>query len=254
MKVAFWDGIRSCDDVTGYIAAISTFCAIKYEKKVFLGSNHISSKTLKDYFFGSFIKSGGERILRYMFYGEPEYFRQLWERQTEKEFLTLEGIHVVPLPDLMERHMFYHNVRSKTLYFMDVSGGMNASVRLALEEADKVVVFLPQNIIEIRRFFDMYSSIIPKAIFLILNYREDRKGDPAFLCRKYGLHGKHVGIFPHCEDFSGACEMGSVERFVRENFQLTEEHENFDFMRCIARAARMILGYEEEKEEHELSE
>lgn len=254
MKVAFWDGNHSCGDVTAMIAAISAFCAMNYERKVLLGSNHMSGRTLEEYYFGSMIKSGRERISHDLFYGEPEYFRQLWEnRRTDMEVLTMEGVHLLPLPDILERRMFYHEEQRETLYFMDVSGGMNASVRAALEEADKVVVFLPQDIVEIRKFFNLYSSIIPKAIFLILDYRADRKGDVPYLGRNFGILPDRAGIIPRCEDFRHAGELGEVENFIRDHLTITKEHENFSFMQGIERATELILGFRKEKKEYELS-
>ena len=131
---------------------------------------------------------------------------------------------------------------------------MNASVQKALEEADKIVVFLPQNIVEIRKFFHLYSSIIPKAIFLILDYRTDQKGDTVYLWRNYGISADKSGVIPYNEAYCQAGEEGKVETFIHNNLGESCKKENVYFMQCIKEASDMILGYPKEKESYELSE
>lgn len=243
MKVAFWNGTGMNGNVTGYLAAISAYCAIGLKKTVYISSNHLKGRRLEDYFFNNLSKSGKEKFLDCYLYGEPEYFRKLWEEsQTQDVVVTLEGIRLLGPPDILEDVMFYHSVSEDELYLMDISGGMNASSVKALEEADAVVVFLPQDKTEIHIFFDRYSSIIPKAIFFIAEYRKDKDCHPEFLQMTYGIGKERTGIIPYNGTFESLCELGVIEDFFRKESLYNGKKEE-EFRKYIKRAAKMILQF-----------
>ncbi len=253
MKVAFWDGTDNAGKVTGYLAAISVYCTLYFEKCVIAGCNYLGGQGLEDYFFYDPSRSGIERAQKCHPYGEPGYFRKLWEMKISEDrragdITTSVGIRLVQPTDGLEHLMFYRNISRETLYFMDISGKINAFSLQALEEADVVAVFLPQNTMEIRKFFHHYSSIIPKSVFFITDYHSEEKCNPHYLHRIYGIEKKRLGVLPKCRKFDMACENGDVERF----FQEPEEGEKY-FCRNIRRAAELLLAAEQDKEEYESS-
>lgn len=259
MKVAFWNGTGKVGNVTGYLAAISAYCAIGLRKTVYVSSNHLKSRRWKDYFFNNPSKRVKENFLDCYLYGEPEYFRKLWEdnRQGQEEVVTLEGIHLLQPPDMQNDVMFHRDVGEEALYFMDIPRRLNASSAKVLEEADLVVVFLPQEKMEIHIFFDMYSSIIPKALFFIAEYRKDKDCTPEFLQETYGIEKERTGMIPYNVTFESLCELGAVGDFFRNSAMYREKSE-VDFKMHLKRMARMILKYceteKKSKEGYELSE
>ena len=258
MKVAFWNGTGLCGNVTGYLAAMSAYCAICLGKTVYVSSNHLKDRRLEDYFFNNSSKSGKERFLDCYLYGEPEYFRKLWEDkgQRHSETRTLTGIRLLDPPDISDDVMFHSDVPEESVYFLDIPGGMNASSAKALEEADVVAVFLPQDKTEIHIFFDCYSSIIPKALFFIADYRKERKCTPEYLQRNYGVPKEHTGIIPYDSTFEYLCELGEMEEFFRKESSSGSKSEE-EIRKHLKKAIKMILGFTEKKEnykeEHELS-
>lgn len=258
MKVAFWNGTDKVGNVTGYLAAISVYCTLYYEKCVIAGSNYLGGQGLEDYFFPNPEKTGIERAQKRYPFGEPGYFRNLWEKRMAEDrktgdITTHAGIRLVQPPDGLESRMFYRNVSRETLYFMDISGKINAFSLQALEEADIVAVFLPQNEMEIQKFFHQYSSIIPKSVFFITDYHSKESCNSHYLHRIYGIDRRRLGVLPACIKFDMACETGDVERF----FQESEEGEKC-FCRNIRRAVELLLAAENEEEQskgkYEISE
>ena len=213
MKVAFWNVTGAPGNATGYFSAIGAYCAICLKKEVFLSSNHLRGRRLEDYFFNDSTKSGKEKYTDSYLYGEAGYFRKLWEENPgrQERAITLQGIHLLAPPDLMAPFMFYHEIPEKTLYFMDLSEEMNAFSFRALEEADLVVVILPQDKTEIHNFFDHYSSIIPKALFFIAEYRKEIRDTPKDLQNLYGVEEEQICVLPYFSEFDYVCEMGAVE-------------------------------------------
>lgn len=247
MKVAFWNVTGVSGNATGYFSAIGAYCAICLKRKVFLSSNHLSGRRLEDYFFNDSTKSGKEKYENCYLYGETGYFRRLWEEKHRRQdkTVTLEGIHLLAPPDLMAPFMFYHEITKETLYFMDLSEDMNAFSFRALEEADLVAVILPQDKVEIHNFFDHYSSIIPKALFFIAEYRKETGDTPKDLQNLYGIEEERICVVPYFSDFDYVCETGAVEELFRvSNTEHTEQESAF--IKAIGEIAELITKQAEE--------
>ena len=172
MKVAFWSDFRGAGGVTGSLAAISAVCVLHYHRNIALSSNHFSNHSLQDCFGKTPFQEGRGRATYCYCYGETEYFRMLWEVYTPSDppmfrCQLMEGLYLLYPPDLLEPSLFRETVPKDMLSFLDVTGERHSSTNQALEEADIVAVFLPQNMAAIRTFFEQYSSLIPKSIFFI---------------------------------------------------------------------------------------
>ena len=188
MKVAFWSGFGMDTGGTLHIAAISIILASLYHEEVVLGSNYVSSYMLNDCFFGAILQHRRrKRPYRYC-YGEPNYFRNLWDIYKKDIISTpMEGITIIRPPDITDKSMFYYEVSEKTLFFMDVAPESNLVFGSILEEADIVVSFLPQDSIKIQIFFEHYSSLIPKSLFIIDDFRKNGGCIPKNLSVKYRI-------------------------------------------------------------------
>lgn len=249
MKVAFWSGEAEVCNATGYFAAIGVLCAKKYERPVYLGRNYCSNKCLKQYFFAGELCCDKERDVFSYTCGEPEYFRKLWEKNRiySKDLITREGIRLLRPPGWTDSRMFYRNTDREAFYFIELSKGINAAVQSALEEADIVVIFLKQNFKEIRLFFQKFSSLIPKAIFIFTEYRRNTKCTPGYLRRIYGISSGRIGMIPVCPEHRQACEEGRIEEYICEHMGQEKKDVNFEFLKQLNNLAEKIVNLEEER-------
>lgn len=241
MKVAFWSGFGMDTKKTLHIATISIVLTLVYHKEVVLSSNYISSHMLSDCFFG--VISQYRRIkgsYRYC-YGEPNYFRSLWDIYKKEIISTpMEGITIIRPPDVIDKSMFYYEVSEQTIFFMDVASESNLVFGSILEEADLVIIFLPQDSIKIQIFFEHYSSLIPKSLFIIDNFRKNGSCIPKNLSRKYRIDKESIGIFPYCYAYEQACEAGNMESFLKKNLNCSTRNPNFYFMYHLQKTTKML--------------
>ena len=251
MKVAFWNGASSVDDVTEYLAAIGTILALQKGCRVVLGSNYISNHMLQDCFAGKIKEEGIAHKPYRFFYGSPEYYRALWDIRRNRQGLVLEkpmeGITIIYPPDVTDKRMFYLDVPRTVFYLLDIAGEHNAAPQSALEEAEIVVVFLPQDVTEIHKFFDRFSSIIPKALFVIEGVRNKKGAFQNILKLKYGISKENIGIIPHNYEYKEACEEGKLEFFIGNYLQHTTKESQKIFIASLKSIANYL--YERSKRE-----
>lgn len=245
LKIAFWSGVRSSGGVTGNLAAISAVYAYYFDTQILLSSNHFSNHRLEDCFFGNAIYQPEGRQHHYCYcYGEPEYFRILWEEQKQhnkrQEMVTDQRLRFGEPLDMYETTLFREE-QSDYLYLMDVSGKNNRASKQALEEADAVVIFLPQEMDAVDHFFKRYSSLIPKSIFLINKYQKRQKCTPHYISKKYGIERHKISVIPQNRDYAQACEIGRADAFIKENLFCKSENKNHDFISHIKLAAEMLM-------------
>jgi hypothetical protein len=81
---------------------------------------------------------------------------------------------------------------------------------------------LSQNKTEIQKFFEQFSSLIPKALFVIVNYQKDSMYSIRELKEEYGLNSDNIEIIPKNRNFSAACENGDMEVY----FSYTRYHKD----------------------------
>ncbi len=221
MKVVFWNGTSLSDDVTDYMAAIGTILSLEYNCEVVLGSNYISNHMLQDCFFSKIKEEGAAHAPYRFLYDSPEYYRVLWnmKRNRKDDILEvpMEGVTIVFPPDVAEKRLFYFKAPEAAFYLLDIAGGSNAALQSALEEADIIVILLPQDVVEIQNFFYQFSILIPKAIFVI---KEKKRRDRRFyrkVISEYGISNRNIGSIPQNKEFIEACEDGKIEVFLRDN-------------------------------------
>lgn len=247
MKVAFWNGVSSTDGVTDYLAALGITLAIEKKCKVILGSNHISNHMLQDC-FSSRIKEEGIAHMPYrFFYGSPEYFRALWDikinRQGDVLEKPMEGITIIYPPDVTDKSMFYYESSGENLYLLDIAGENNSASQSALEEADIVIVFLPQDVTEIQKFFYRFSSLIPKALFVIEGIPRNSRSIRHTLKSKYGIESENIGIIPHNFEYKEACEEGRLDLFLKANMKQATKEPEYSFITSLKTVAGLLYEH-----------
>ena len=110
-----------------------------------------------------------------------------------------------------------------------------------MEEAELVIVFLPQNKTEIQKFFHHFSSLIPKTIFVIekaLNTKEDYH---YLLKSKYGINSENIKIIPKCNEFTEACEDGRLLVFLEEKRKEGAKGQKNNYIFSLRKLAKCIF-------------
>lgn len=249
MKVVFWNGVGVSNDVTNYMAAIGTILASEFCCEVVLGSNYISNHMLQDCFFSKMKEEGIAHAPYCFFHDSSEYSDALWKmkgrRQEDILERPMEKITVLFPPDVGERLMFYHEISKQSFYLLEIAEGNYLSFQNALEEADKIVVFLPQNIVEIQNFFYRFSPIIPKMIFVLKESSQWNKSLFNKLISEYGINSKNIGSVSQSNEFNEACVEGKLEAFLKRNRSTRSPH--YSFLVGIRRIANLLFEYKHEK-------
>ena len=152
----------------------------------------------------------------------------------------MERITIIRPPDVTDKSMFYYEVSEQTMFFMDVASKSSLVFGSILEEADLVVSFLPQDTVKIQIFFEYYSSLIPKSLFIIDDFRKNGACIPKNLSIKYRINKECIGVFPYCYAYIQACEEGNIEAFLKKNLNCSTRNPNFYFMYNLQKTAKML--------------
>lgn len=243
MKVAFWSGVSPSGGATDYLAAVGTILAIKRNCKIVLSSNHISNHMLQDCFFGK-TKEEIAHTPYHFIYGTQEYFRALCDlkmnRQGSVMEIPMEGLTIIYPPDVTET-MFYYEVPRSTLYLLDIAGENSIASQSALEEADIIVAFLPQDEAEIQRIFDQFSTLLPKTLFVIDRFQRNGGCSRRNFAAKYGCNTWNIGVIPQNNEFSEACQEGKLEFFIKANLDLATKAPQYNFMVNLEEIVKLLF-------------
>lgn len=244
MKVAFWNGISMSDNMANYVAAIGMILALEHNCKVVLSSNYISNRMMQDCFYRRMLEEGIAHPPYCFLYGSPEYYGALWSmkrnRQNDILEVPMKGVTIVFPPDVAEKSMFYYSVPRDVLYLLDMAKCSISESKNVLDEAELVVVFLSQSETEIQKFFERFSSLVPKAIFVIVDYQRDTENSCRKIKAKYGINNDDIGIIPHNDAFENASEEGKLEQFILNGMHNTTEKCNYSFISNIRKLAKKI--------------
>ena len=176
------------------------------------------------------------------YYGTQEYFRALCElkinRQGSIMEIPMEEITIIYPPDVTEK-MFYYEVPRSTLYLLDVAGESSAS-QSALEEADIIVVFLPQDKTKIQRIFVQFSALIPKTIFVLDEFQRNKGCSRRNFAAKYGYNAWSIGIIPQNNEFKEICKEGRLEFYIKENLNCSTKELQYNFMSNLKAVTKQI--------------
>lgn len=244
MKVVFWNGISMSDGLTDYVAAIGAILSLEYKCEVVLSSNYVSNHMLHDCFFHKFREEISHAPFCFL-QGSTEYYRVLWnmKKNTVQDNILeipMEGVKIVFPPDVAEKKLFYYQVPETVFYLYDIAGENITTFQSALEESDLFVVFLPQNVYKIQKFFHRFSSIIPHAIFVIEEHQRSNRLYFRKTVAEYGIKNKFIISIPKSRRHQEACQEGNLELFLRENFNISIT--KYDVISGVKNTARLIYG------------
>lgn len=253
MKVAFWNGVSPSKGITNHVAAIGMILACEMNCTVVLGSNYICNHMLQDCFSYKRKEAGMDQEPYCFYHGTPEYFRALWDMRLNRKGnileVPMEGVTIIYPPD--EHRMFYYPVLPTTLYLLDVAGENNTACQSALDEADMIIVFLPQDVTEFQKFFTRFSSLIPKALFVIDDFCRNGTVSCRDIASKYGISRRNIGLIPHDSKYTEMCETGRLDLFLNGKLNQATKEPQYRFLislRTIAKRVYERLKHEQMKE------
>ncbi|MBO5354252.1 MAG: hypothetical protein J6J42_14060 [Lachnospiraceae bacterium] len=234
MKVAFWSSAGRPDSAAYSMAAVGSLLSMVYQCEVVLGSNYISNIMLQDCFSGKISEKGvSGQPFRY-YYGTLDYYRELWEQKEKRQGNIVEipmpGVTILYPPDAADKEMFYYQTDSQTMYLLDTAGEHYTTSETALEEADLIVAFLPQEETAIQNFFEQYTRYLPKTMLVIENYHKKNRISLRSIDLRYGTKRWKNAIIPYDNEFIRACENGRLEMFLRDNRNCSTQNSHFYFM------------------------
>lgn len=232
MKVAFWNGVSTNIDITNHVAAIGTILSLVYNCEVVLGGNYISNRMLQDC-FSSRMKEEGVAHAPYRFlYGTSEYYEILWKMKKNRRNnileIPMEGMTIIFPPDVTEEELFYYRVPPQVIYILDMAEENSAAFQKALDDADIVVIFLPQDAAKIQKFFYRFSSLIPKALFVFEGHHKFNGRFQQISAEKYGISNRIIGSIPNNTQYIEACEDGKLISYLKNQLgEVKKETRNY---------------------------
>ena len=244
MKVAFWNAIRGTDNMTDYVAAIGMMLAVECNCNVVLSSNYISNRMLQDCFSGRMLEDGIAHVPYCYLYGSTEYRDALWQMKRKRQGNILEmpinRMKIIYPPDETVKSMFYYRIRGQDFYLLDMAKCSIAESKNVLDEAELVIVFLSPDKLEIQNFFERFSSLVPKALFIIVSYQRDIGYLFRRLKEEYGINSDKVGSIPSNRNFHKACDEGNLTRFIVDSKYHIDIKQNRSVMSSIKKIAKKI--------------
>ena len=264
MKVAFWENVRQEGSKLNCMAAISIMLSINYCKRVILLDNSQESDSLESVFRG---------IRRFYYVREDSNYihHQHGMDQILKSLHTTANLHMTlkhSAVEVIQNYLYYvpqskvinHLAYEYELYqeltniiehyenlsdfiFIRAKNGNNLSTKNVLNEADLVMVELTQDFDVLDEFFDNYSSICHKAIFVFSQYKSNSISI-YHIMHKYHLQKEQVIVLSEHLPLYSACIFGNLVSYVKSNNNCGRDNENYRCVRELRRAARIILGQE----------
>ena len=259
MKIAFWSngGDNMC--VTSNMACITSIISLKNAgmKREILLENHFNrerglEKVLvqqdKIDFLretgGYYVKYGLEYILKRIFIGEAH--EEIIRSSTIN--LLLSNMFLLPSGMVFNKEVFnydfslVHNELFEMLekagdyVFIDTESNQNLSTKQILYDADIVVVNLSQNSKNIYDFFENYTALREKAVYIVGKYQPEKRWTRKKICYEFNIPRNRIGVIPYNSEFSDALEYGKLQYFLNYNFTGPVRMENEYFMRQCKRA------------------
>ncbi len=260
VKIAFWSNIKGKSGVTTNMVCISALASVAGAGKAVLLENHYSINSIADivlsgeqterlkesgryynrdgieYVLKRLYSGGnGEELLRHaalpLLYTNMYYLPQSYI--VNKEVFNYEF-------SLVYRELFYNLELFADNIFIDTERNENLSSNLILNEADMVVVNLIQDKIALREFFDNYSSIQEKAIYLVGSYKPQLLFNYRRICYEYHISKDKIGIIPYNTGLSESISQGQALQFLNRNYEKAQSRENEYFMRHCKKSSIMV--------------
>lgn len=127
------------------------------------------------------------------------------------------------------------------IVYVDTSKENHLSSKVILDEVDLVVVNLQQNIKQLKYFFQNYSSLLEKCVFLISNYNPNSYLTLKKISSIFTIPKSRIAGIPYNEDYREALVRGSLVEFLYRNIDCGHYDPIYPFIDEVENAVSMIL-------------
>lgn len=268
MKIAFLNNTRKEQYHFNHMAAISTMLALAYPSRIVMLENHYGPNSLNSGFYGKERREYSNTREEYLLQpkGLDRLFRNNIERSTWDDVIENSLLEVIQnrlyylpqgrfLNHLAYEYAFHSEIHKliselnqyADYVFLDTMCGNNLSTKLILEQADLVVVQLSQEFHVLEEFFENYSSLCNKAVFLINNYKSNSIYSVRYITNRYHIPKNSITPITFNMQLSEAYLQGFLISFLSNNFRVNAEHENYRIICELKRAVQIIVKYAKER-------
>ena len=260
MKVAFWSNVRKKGGVSTNMVCIAAVSAIAGIGRSVLLENHYNINNLNGMLLSQekiamlhetgqyYNKYGIEYILKRLYTGTAN------EQMIRKASIPLlySSIYYLPQSYIVNREVFDYEfeLAHKDLFqslesisdmvLIDTESRGNASSVQILEEADIVVVNIDQDKDAWDDYFEHYSSMLGKSVFLIGQYEKENSFDRECIHRQYHIPKDKMAVIPYNVDLHIAANEGRMIPFLNRNYLKSSRAENEYYMGEVKRAVIML--------------
>ncbi len=126
--------------------------------------------------------------------------------------------------------------------YIDTSNKHNLSSKIILEEVDLVVVNLVQNSSMIQNFFENYSSILSKCVFLISSYHKESSININNISKTHFINKSTIATIPFNVEYQEAVIQGTIVEFLSRNYTCKRTNPNYNFVHAVKKAVYMIYN------------
>lgn len=260
MKISFWSHVHGMAGVTTNVACISALMSISGIGKTALLENHYSMNSIGDAILTP-EKTGAlrEHGAYYDRYGIEYILKRLYSGESGERLLhnasiplLFSSMYYLPQGRIVNREVFNYEfslVQEKLFsvletisdyIFIDTETNQNLSSTTILSQSDLIVVNLDQNPVHLKEFFQNYTSMQEKAVYLIGSYKPELPWNISRICKEYHIPKEKVGIIPFNMDLAVAAESGHLLQFLNRNYYKQSDSECEYLMRYAKRASQMI--------------
>ena len=264
MKIAFWSngGENMC--VTSNMACITSMISLKNSgmmREILLENHFNRERSLEAVLVQQekleFLRETGEYYVKY---GLEYILKRIFSGDTYDEIiknstinLLLSNMFLLPSGMVFNKEVFnydfslVHNELFKLLervgdyVFIDTESNQNLSTKQILYDADIVAVNLSQDSKSICDFFENYTSLREKAVYIIGKYQTEKRWTRKKICYEYNVPRNKIGVIPYNLEYKDALNHGKVQQFLNYNYTNSSNMENEFFIRQCKKSAKVIL-------------
>ncbi len=265
MKIAFWGNGNYSSGVTSNLACISIASTIEYSYKAIIIENHQQKNKLENVLMYNLRYrlqelqnesrySGMNHLLNYYYMDTKARENKECSTNIIKEAsleVLYNKLYYLPTDYVSNHYTYEYNlyVTIKELLkeldeFADITFidtcSHKLSSKIILDEADLIVVNLIQNQSMIKDFFENYSSIIRKCVFLISNYHSGSIMNIYQISKVHLINPTHIVSIPYNVEYQQALYQGTVVEFLSRYYNCEKENPNYKFVKQVKLAVRMI--------------
>lgn len=272
MKIAFWSNEYEKSSAFYNFVAVSIASVMQYPYTITVLENYLGRDNIGKAYFNhdenNYIKHGGkyyegggiEGLLRRLCRGDTQPRRDNHPHgDNSLELLRCYCSEVIPnhlfyIPqsgtinsEIFDYELYFNTSdllslieENSNLCYININKQNHLSSKAFLQEADLIVINLCQNYDYLNKFFQNYSSLLSKAIFIVGNYSPKSQVSCKRISRLYNIPLEDISPIAFNEEFYIACHQGRAKEFINSNYMCTRDNPNFLFIHGIRKAAFSI--------------